>query len=96
MRVCVFVCVAGWEWDGGGCSWAGGWGSGGAATFLSSAGATGEKEKKKSLEMSGSLRPANRNEADCQSASIVSTVNPAWVSADKEQLRRSNEKRGTF
>lgn len=66
-----------------------------AATFLSSAGATGEKEKK-SLEMSGSLRPANRNEADCQSASIVSTVNPAWVSADKEQLRRSNEKRGTF
>lgn len=53
-------------------------------------------EKKKSLEMSGSLRPANRNEADCQSASIVSTVNPAWVSADKEQLRQSNEKRGTF
>lgn len=56
----------------------------------------GRKKKKKSLEMSGSLRPANRNEADCQSASIVSTVNPAWVSADKEQLRRSNEKRGTF
>lgn len=54
------------------------------------------RKKKKSLEMSGSLHPANRNEADCQSASIVSTVNPAWVSADREQLRRSNKKRGTF
>lgn len=50
--------------------------------------------KRKSLEMSGSLHPANRNEADCQSAAIVSTVNPAWVSADKEQLLQSNEKRG--
>lgn len=95
MRVGVFVCVAGWEWDGGGCSWAGeGVGRGGQPP--SSAQQEQRGRKKKSLEMSGSLRPANRNEADCQSASIVSTVNPAWVSADKKQLRRSNEKRGTF
>lgn len=52
--------------------------------------------KKKSLEMSGSLHSANRNEADCQSASIVSTVNPAGVSADNRQHRRSNKKMGTF
>lgn len=75
--------------------WVGGGGWGGSHLPQLSRSDGGER-KKKSLEMSGSLRPANRNEADCQSASIVSTVTPAWVSADKEQLRRSNEKRGTF
>lgn len=53
MRVGVFVCVAGWEWDGGGCSWAGEGAGGGGGSHLPQLSRSNGGEKKKAWKCQG-------------------------------------------